>query len=168
MTADAADRPAPRPRPEDDARRRLKAFVLAYGLVGLAVAALAVAAAMNGDRVGAAVLLLSVVTALWWSWPSRGPHVDLREARAMAGPDDLIVYWRPGCTVCSALSVRSRLTSWPAGSRRIRVNIWRDPEASAAVQSLRDGNETVPTVVDPSGRMIEANPAAMRAAMAHH
>ncbi|MFV0524675.1 MAG: hypothetical protein ACK5RL_09270 [Acidimicrobiales bacterium] len=165
MTAGSAGRPTPDQAPGDDLRRRLKAFILAYGLVGLAVTGLAVAAAINGDRAGATALMLSVATALWWSWPSRGPHVDLRDARSSAGPDDLIVYWRPGCTVCSALSVRSRLTSWPAGSRRIKVNVWRDPEASAAVQSLRDGNETVPTVVDASGRLIDANPEAMKAAL---
>jgi mycoredoxin len=54
-----------------------------------------------------------------------------------------IVYWRPGCPFC--LRLRATL----AGSaRRVHwVDIWKDPEAAAAVRAVADGNETVPTVI---------------------
>ncbi|MFI8322760.1 glutaredoxin domain-containing protein [Streptomyces sp. NPDC085529] len=54
-----------------------------------------------------------------------------------------VVYWRPGCQYCVRLRVRlggrARRAHW--------VNIWRDPEAAAAVRAVNDGNETVPTVL---------------------
>ncbi|GID97443.1 glutaredoxin domain-containing protein [Amorphoplanes digitatis] len=54
-----------------------------------------------------------------------------------------VIYWRPGCPFC----VRLRATLGPAGSRADWVDIWRDPEAAAAVRAVADGNETVPTVI---------------------
>lgn len=52
------------------------------------------------------------------------------------------VYWRPGCGFCSSLLrslERHELTF-------SRVNIWDDPDGSAFVRSVANGNETVPTV----------------------
>jgi mycoredoxin len=65
------------------------------------------------------------------------------------------VYWRPGCGFCSSL-LRSLQNTELALDLH---NIWDDPEAAAAVRSLANGNETVPTVrigtawaaVNPSG-----------------
>ncbi|MEU4218693.1 glutaredoxin domain-containing protein [Actinoplanes sp. NPDC026623] len=54
-----------------------------------------------------------------------------------------VIYWRPGCPFC----VRLRATLGPAARRAHWVDIWRDPEAAAAVRAVADGNETVPTVV---------------------
>ena len=43
------------------------------------------------------------------------------------------------------------------------VNILKDSEAAEFVTTHRDGNETVPTAVTGSGRMINATPAAIKA-----
>ena len=67
-------------------------------------------------------------------------------------------YWRPGCPFCMALEHGlSR-----AGVGLNKINIWKDPEAAAAVRAVADGNETVPTVhvagrwlVNPSAAEVE-------------
>ncbi len=74
--------------------------------------------------------------------------------------DDVVIYWRPGCTFCMLLRLRLRRTPL----KRKMVNIWEDPEAAAFVRSVANGNETVPTVtvaghamVNPSkGELLEA------------
>ena len=54
-----------------------------------------------------------------------------------------IIYWRPGCPYC----LRLRLRLGRSASRAHWVNIWKDPQAAAAVRAIANGNETVPTVV---------------------
>lgn len=70
-----------------------------------------------------------------------------------------VVYWRPGCTFCLRLRVRlggrARRAHW--------VNIWRDPEAAAAVRAVNDGNETVPTVLLAGRHHTNPDPARLRA-----
>jgi glutaredoxin-like protein len=71
----------------------------------------------------------------------------------------VVVYWRPGCGFCQALT-------WELdhlGLETERRNIWEDPEAAAFVRSVAGGNETVPTVrigpeslVNPSARDVLA------------
>jgi glutaredoxin len=51
-------------------------------------------------------------------------------------------FWRPGCPFCMLLE--RDLDS--AGIVVDKRNIWDEPEAAAAVRSVADGNETVPTV----------------------
>ena len=46
------------------------------------------------------------------------------------------------------------------------VNIWKDPAAAKFVASYRDGNETVPTAVTGSGRMLDASAGVIRAHLA--
>ncbi len=46
------------------------------------------------------------------------------------------------------------------------VNIWVDPEGARFVTGYRDGNETVPTAVTGSGRLIEADAATIKAHLA--
>jgi glutaredoxin len=70
---------------------------------------------------------------------SPGNAAGRAEAEARGLP---LIYWRPGCTFC----VRLRLALGTAGQRAIWVNVRRDPEASARVRSVNDGDETVPTV----------------------
>ncbi len=142
----------------------LRRHLITNGAVAVAILALAGWSASQGDRAGAVVLVLAVVLSGWWSWPTRGPHVDEAAARAEMGPDDVIVYWRPGCVHCARLAVASRLSSWPQGSpRRFRVNIWRDPDAATTVRLARGGFETVPTVLDADGELIEATPGGIKA-----
>ncbi|MEU7907956.1 glutaredoxin domain-containing protein [Actinoplanes sp. NPDC049118] len=70
--------------------------------------------------------------------------VTAAEAQGRSTDDGLaVIYWRPGCPFC----VRLRATLGPAGRRAHWVDIWRDPEAAAAVRAVADGNETVPTVI---------------------
>jgi len=70
--------------------------------------------------------------------------ISAAEARRRSAADGRpIVFWRPGCAYCLRLRFRLR-----RHARRLHwVNIWRDPEAAAAVRAVNDGNETVPTVV---------------------
>ncbi len=136
--------------------QKLRRLMATNGLVALAAVGLGLWALSRGDRSGV-VVIVGVAVALWWAWPTRGPHVDQAEAVSLAGPSDVIIYWRPGCTFCARLSIASRLTRWTENSpRRIHVNIWRDPAAAATVRSVRDGFETVPTVVSGDGRPLEA------------
>ena len=55
---------------------------------------------------------------------------------------DVTVYSRPGCPYCVLLRHGLRRRRIPF----TEVNIWRDPDAAAAVRVAADGNETVPTV----------------------
>ncbi|SER11044.1 Glutaredoxin [Streptomyces sp. yr375] len=71
---------------------------------------------------------------------STGVLVAQRRAAVDGRP---VVFWRPGCTYCMRLRIRlgrsARQMHW--------VNIWRDPDAAAAVRATNNGNETVPTVI---------------------
>ena len=135
-----------------------------YGLIVVAVGGLSAWSITRGDLTGGIGTLAVLTIALWWGWPGRGPHLDEEAARRQAEPGDLIVYWRPGCTYCTLLSLQLRLTRFPAGTRRLRVNIWRDPHAAATVRLLRSGFETVPTVTTPDGELVESSTRAMAAA----
>lgn len=57
-------------------------------------------------------------------------------------PDEVVVYWRPGCPFCSMLRRGLEHT----GLAYREVDIWQDPDGAAFVRSVADGNETVPTV----------------------
>lgn len=93
-----------------------------------------------------------------------GRHTAHGDAIAAAGGhDDLVVYWRPGCSV--AVSLLTRLTrdqrdavTW--------VNVVRDPEAAAFVRSHRGGDMVTPTVVDGTGALVEPTADAVRARLA--
>jgi glutaredoxin-like protein len=54
----------------------------------------------------------------------------------------VVVYTRPRCPYCVLLrrGLRRR------GITFTEINIWKDPDAAAAVRAVADGNETVPTV----------------------
>ena len=63
-------------------------------------------------------------------------------------------YWRPGCPFCMNLERSLNQMELPLN----KFNIWESPEAAAAVRSIADGNETVPTVVIGEAKMV--NPSA--------
>ncbi|WBB76397.1 glutaredoxin domain-containing protein [Micromonospora sp. WMMD1128] len=69
-----------------------------------------------------------------------------------------VIYWRPGCTYC----LRLRLRLGRRAGRAYWVDIWRDPEAAAAVRAVTGGDETVPTVVLPEGAVVNPDPAWVR------
>lgn len=60
-----------------------------------------------------------------------------------AAPQQIDLYWRPGCGFCSSL--RRGLDK--VGLDRVEHNIWDDPHHAAVVRRHANGNETVPTVV---------------------
>ncbi len=73
--------------------------------------------------------------------------------------DAIQFYWRPGCPFCMSLERSLKGIEIPLEKH----NIWDDPEASAFVRSVANGNETVPTVrvggefmVNPSAKEVAA------------
>jgi mycoredoxin len=86
-------------------------------------------------------------------------HADDRSATDHADnpPDEIVVYWRPGCPFCSSLKRGMHRTGLPFRE----VNIWSEPDGAAFVRSVARGNETVPTVtvgtataVNPTARQV--------------
>ena len=82
------------------------------------------------------------------------------DATPEGGDAPVVVYRRPGCPHCLALSIGLRTR----GVAYRSVNIWKDPEAAAFVRQHAHGNETVPTVVvhgkvlvHPSARQVVAH-----------
>lgn len=75
-------------------------------------------------------------------------------------PDAITFYWRPGCGFCMGLERGLASLGLPLDKR----NIWDDPDASATVRSIANGNETVPTVVIGDVQMV--NPSVERVLLA--
>ncbi|MGW0074709.1 glutaredoxin domain-containing protein [Streptomyces cellulosae] len=109
----------------------------------------------DGRTVAGVVVLLALVGFAVVNSPLVFPaSVGSEEARRRSAADGRpVIYWRPGCRYCRrlrfALGRDARRAHW--------VDIWRDPAAAAAVRAIADGNETVPTVVLPDGR-VRLNP----------
>ncbi|TRV80789.1 hypothetical protein FKN01_05845 [Streptomyces sp. 130] len=114
-------------------------------IVFLAVGAVAGAGSIvRGSTRQGVVLLVAFALLAGLNSPLVFPRsVSAAEARRRGAADGRpVVFWRPGCTYCLRLRFRLR-----RHARRMHwVNIWRDPEAAAAVRAVNDGNETVPTV----------------------
>lgn len=68
--------------------------------------------------------------------------------------NEIILYWRPGCSYCMRL--RSGLRR--ANLAVHEVNIWDDPDAASVVRSIADGNETVPTVSVGDQHLVNPSP----------
>lgn len=124
-------------------------------IIVLAAAVFSAVTIYGGRSEITAVAMGSVMTwYAWWISPlRRGRHVGHRQARSRAGDDDVIVYWRPGCSYCIRLLWRI--------DRGVRddvhwVNIWQDDEAAAFVASLHDGDQVTPTAITGSGRQLSA------------
>jgi mycoredoxin len=129
----------------------LRSWRLTLSMLVLGVA-LAGFLALGGSR-GTAVaeLVLFVVLAFVYS-PLLFPRsVSAAEAAGRGKP---VVYWRPGCPYC----LRLRLATFGLAGRASWVNIWRDPEAAAAVRAVAEGNETVPTVVAGGDSRVNPDP----------
>ncbi|MFI7483348.1 glutaredoxin domain-containing protein [Kocuria sp. M1R5S2] len=75
--------------------------------------------------------------------PSTRPVATGTEAARHVAEGGVAIYWRPGCPFCTMLE--QGLGEEASGA--VWTNIWEDPEAQAFVESLNDGNATVPTVV---------------------
>ncbi|MGC4948747.1 glutaredoxin domain-containing protein [Streptomyces sp. DT224] len=108
---------------------------------GAAIAAALIAGGSAGEGVS---LLVGFALLSGLNSPLVFPRsLSAAEARRRSAADGRpIVFWRPGCAYCLRLRFRLR-----RHARRLHwVDIWRDPEAAAAVRAVNDGNETVPTV----------------------
>ena len=69
-------------------------------------------------------------------------------------PQQIDLYWRPGCGFCSAL--RRGLDK--IGLERVEHNIWDEPQGAKVVRQHANGNETVPTVVIGDKGMVNPSP----------
>lgn len=110
-------------------------------------------------------VLLGIAFALGWAWwvsPLRRaePHVPHAHAMADASAQDLIVYWRPGCSHCMRLfraldaDVRAQVT-W--------VNVMADPEGARYIRQFHDGDMVTPTAVTGAGRQVSPTPESVTA-----
>jgi len=69
-------------------------------------------------------------------------------------PNQIDLYWRPGCGFCSSL--RGQLDK--LGIERVEHNIWDEPDKAEIVRTHANGNETVPTVVIGDVGMVNPSP----------
>lgn len=128
--------------------------IISNGLIAVVLLTYSAWAWSRGDRGGAIFIGLGTLVALWWSWPSRGPHQSRHDAISSLTERDAVVYWRPGCVHCTKLKISTRLGISPVEGELKWVNIWQDPSAAEHVRELRDGNETVPTIVSLDGKLL--------------
>jgi mycoredoxin len=112
-----------------------------WGQAGLFLALGALLWAIGGSVFSflAFALLAAFVSPL--IFPRSMPAAEAQRRSAADGR--AIVYWRPGCPFC----MRLRATLGATSRRAHWVDIWKDPEGAAAVRTVADGNETVPTVI---------------------
>lgn len=113
--------------------------------VGLLAAAVVLAwSAVDGDSVVGWLLAAACLAGAAWASPL-GDRKTLTHAEATELPSDdrVVVYARPGCSWCMRLRIVLQLR----GAHVQWVDVWADPEASAFVKSVNDGDEVVPTVV---------------------
>lgn len=96
--------------------------------------------------------LAALLAGGWWLSPlHRGRHVSHARAQAMSGDDDLIVYWKPGCSHC--IRLLAALDRFEREQVRW-VNVWRDDDAAQFVADHNDGNVLTPTVMTGNGRRL--------------
>jgi len=82
----------------------------------------------------------------------------------MSGPEQIDLYWRPGCGFCSIL--RRQLDK--LGIERVEHDIWADPADAAVVRRHAGGNETVPTVVIGEIGLVNPSATAVVEVLAEH
>lgn len=69
--------------------------------------------------------------------------VSAAEGARAADDGRVVVYWRKGCPFCKRLE----LVLGKRVDDVVWVDVWADPEASAYVRTVNNGDEVVPTVV---------------------
>jgi mycoredoxin len=79
-------------------------------------------------------------------------------------PNEIVVYWRPGCMFCSSLLRQLDRRDVP----HRRIDIWEDPAGAATVRAAAGGNETVPTVAIGPVTLVNPGIRAVLAAAAEH
>lgn len=91
---------------------------------------------------------------------STRPTASQNEAAQHVQEGGVAIYWRPGCPFCAMLE--QGLGEDVSGA--VWVNIWEDDEALSHLESLNDGNATVPTVVTRARHFVAAAPREVAAA----
>lgn len=126
--------------------------------VALVTAAIAVAWLAAGSPRQAIVVAVAGGVAAWALSPQSpiGPHTPQSALDEVVEDGDVVVYWRPGCTVCLALMARLDASHRAAA---VWVNVVRDADAAAVVRCHRDGDMVTPTAVTADGVRIEADAA---------
>jgi mycoredoxin len=84
--------------------------------------------------------------------------------RITTPPQQIDLYWRPGCGFCSSL--RNQLDK--LGIERVEHNIWDNPTDAAVVRQHANGNETVPTVVIGDVGLVNPSTRDLAAHLAEH
>lgn len=82
------------------------------------------------------------------------PQVSQDQALEHIDNNGVAIFWRPGCPFCERLE----RGLGEDGPKATWTNIWEDPAAKEYVESLNDGNATVPTVVTKDTHFIAADP----------
>ncbi len=77
-------------------------------------------------------------------------------------PNDVVIYWRPGCGFCSRL----RSTLGGDAEKATWINIWEDKAAAAIVREANNGNEVVPTVMLDGIAVTNPDPSIVKAKLA--
>ncbi len=88
----------------------------------------------------------------------------MNETTPTSAPDAITFYWRPGCGFCMGLERKLNTLGVPLDKH----NIWDDPDAAAAVRSIARGNETVPTIVIGTAKMVNPSATEVLAAIAEN
>ncbi|UVE94248.1 hypothetical protein [Dietzia sp. B32] len=103
----------------------------------------------HGAPLAAAVLVGSLLLALWNSPLRASGHEPLQAVRSVAAAGRaVVVLWRPGCPYSSALRRRAARE----GLEVHWVNIWRDEDAYRLCCGINGGSEETPTamLLDPA------------------
>ncbi|MCY1659031.1 hypothetical protein OVA21_17865 [Dietzia sp. SL131] len=98
----------------------------------------------HGAPLAAAVLVTSLLLALWNSPLRASGHEPLRAVRSVADAGRaVVVLWRPGCPYSSALRRRAARE----GLEVHWVNIWRDEDAYQLCCRINGGSQETPTAM---------------------
>lgn len=129
----------------------LRSTITQIGVAALVMGGLAVWSFSRGSNgIGVLYLVVGALYGAWAAFSYFGPHMDHSEAIQPGSSHPVRVYWRPGCIYC----LRLRLALLRHRHRIAWINIWKDPEAAKFVASKQEGNETVPTIVTQTDRML--------------
>lgn len=133
-------------------RDRIERWLLPLALVLLGAALASDAHERLGLHPVTVVVPAVMLVTAWWVSPLRqGRHLDHTQAHARADDDDLIIYWKPGCSHCIALLARLDRAE---RDQAMWVNVWRDDDAAAFVADHNDGNVLTPTVLTGAGQRV--------------
>lgn len=115
---------------------------------------------MNRDGAGSLVMSIFLVGLAVASTPLL-KRTSVSHRAAVDSADSVVIYHRPGCSYC----IRMKALLGTTGSKATWVDIWADDQAAEFVQSVNNGNETVPTVVIDGQAHTNPSPSLVRAAL---